>query len=239
MSTVARKIRETIQAWNAETSAKDPRDPRVQDIELRAKHAEALKAQEQTAGLLPPMSEVVANMRRCIDEAAGSFHKDHGYGVAHAFAGDWSLATDGRLELRSQPGLANFNLPGAQLTVANLCAFFPEQMKDAFARAIAAKYSELNKSDIGTTFKNRPQEYEAANQQIREIEEAHSLVVDCAAELNPPIVLELLPGVARRRRAEKDQAERTAAARKAAGQGPALRGSSSPDIDQASNREPW
>lgn len=180
---------------------------------LRAQHAAALQAKGCINGRPAPKSEQLANMRRLVDEAASRFVQENGQSLATHLSGRLELQSDGTYR-DVAPSLTTWSPRGyhSELTLTELCGIAPDAVKAGLESVIKATPAS---GDEMPHAKRRPALAEA-DQYIREIEDAHSQLVDAAAALTPPIVIEHLPEVRERRAKEaaiRDREERDTAAR--------------------------
>lgn len=193
------QIAQQLEQWDMERRrvGADPRDPRALELQLREAHRSALVERKRACDGRPPIDEVVANMRRLVDEAAARWGNDRHYSMLIDFGGGMELRTDGSIRERrpQMHSLGNH--------VDSLIGLAPGLIKDRLEEILRSQSYEA-----GAPLADRPRLIAEADVRIREIEDQHSALVDAAAHLNPPISLELLPAVRDRREHERIQARR-------------------------------
>jgi uncharacterized membrane protein YqiK len=199
------------------------------DQELRAAHKAAIAERHRVHFAPPPTEEVLANMRRLVDEAARAWLAENAGAIAEAFAGRTDERPSGPHVTR-RPSL--WRRPGHFLDVPDLCGLAPEAMKARFEEAIRRRDARA-----GLPPAERAERVAELDRRIAAIEESHTTMVDAAARLPQPIDIPLLETVRSRRSAEREakrraaeveaarkQAEAELAAREAAGRPPGRSG---------------
>jgi hypothetical protein len=178
------------------------------DRDLRAQHAAALKARRAIDAALEPVGDIIANMNALVDAAAARWVETHAYGVTRAFSRGLTARADGTV--REKP--AQLYDPGRVFGFDDLCGLAPEVVKARCAEILRA-HAPANGIPMGA----REAALTDADRAIERLETLHTTLVDEAASLTPPIVLELLPAVKARRDAEAARARAEAAVNEAAG----------------------
>jgi hypothetical protein len=169
----------------------------------RQAHAAAVKAHKRLLAASPPPDEVVANMRALVAKKCADRTTYHARGIVQAFGGtrEENILT-GQLDYR-KPSLYRPAADSGRLTFEDLIAFLPNLVADRLEQIIrAAPY------EAGAPEAHRPRLIAEAVEKIRAIESEHSALVDAAAQLDPPIVLQLLPSVQAARERENEKAKR-------------------------------
>lgn len=179
---------------------------------LRAQHAAAIQARGSVTGRPAPKSEQLANMRRLVDETAARFAQENGPALARHISGSLELQNDGTYR-EVVPSLMSWSPRGFQseITLVELCGIVPDAVKAGLELIIKA--TPLSADELPHA--KRRAALAEADQYIREIEDAHSQLVDAAAALTPPIVMEHLAEVRERRAKEAAVREREESARAA------------------------
>jgi hypothetical protein len=172
------------------------------DAEVRAAHAAALKARHKLAWSPPPVDEVLANMRRLVDERAAAWLRDNARAIYRDFGGDREAKVAGSV-LQHRPAL--WRRPGHYLDVPDLVGLAPELMKARFEEAIRSQASSAGPEAV-----ERARLVAEMDAEISAIEETHTALVDAAAALPSPIAIALLPAVQSRRSAEEARRKREA-----------------------------
>jgi len=172
---------------------------------LRAQHAAAVAAKNCITGRPAPKGEQLANMRRLVDEAAARFAQENGPALARHLSGTLELRDDGTYR-DVPPSLTNWSPRGfnSELTLAELCGIVPEAVKAGLESVI--KTTALSGDELPAA--RRRAALAEADQYIREIEDAHSRLVDEAGALTPPITIQHLTEVRERRAKEAAARER-------------------------------
>lgn len=188
--------------WDAERRrvGADPRDPRAVELQLREAHTAALAEQKRACDGRPPIDEVVANMRRLVDEAAARWGNDRHYSMLIDFGGGMELRTDGSIQER-RPQMHSLQ----RVSLDSLIGLAPELVK--------ARLEEILRSqpyEAGAPLADRPRLIAEADVRIREIEDQHETLVNACGQLDPPITLRHLTPVQERRDRESLEARREA-----------------------------
>jgi G:T/U-mismatch repair DNA glycosylase len=201
--TTVEEIRSSTQQWDASQKQGDvdPRDPREQARRLEQAYR-AKKAERTRLKVSPPPREAVSqNIEQLVDARHTQLVADCGPGILQAFAGATEEKHDGRLRTRV-PRLYH---PHAQLTTIDLLILLmPEQVKASF-RAALPDYK------AGPSLAERAALVAACDRELAELAAAHTAVVEAAAQLNPPIKLEILDDVRQQHQEDRLQLDRTRA----------------------------
>lgn len=201
-----------------------------QERALRTEHRAAEQELRAIKMARPPAEQIVKQMRAIVDAVAAKYSAENAYGVIEAFAGGVTAATSTSGRDRPRPPALWRGRPEmrfGELTTVDVCGLLPEVVKSSFERMIRA-----HATADGLTTEQKAAAVAKAEARIQCVEEEHSNLVDAAAGLNPPIVMELLPVVKQRRASEARsreleeqrvarRAEREAALDAAAAQPPA------------------
>jgi len=175
------------------------------DRRLQSSLREAIANKDRILSAPAPVEETVQNMRAAVAREAAECTEKHGFSIARAFGGGLSLATNGVIETR-RPQMPDINGDSNRLSFSDLCGMLPDLMQDRLDGIIRA---ELRHVPCGPPLLERGPLLEAAEQEIRRIEDEHTALVDSAASLDPPIVIALLPTVRARRDSEAIQQRRS------------------------------
>ncbi len=166
---------------------------------LRTLHAERQRVQSQIADAGDPTDAVVATMRQWVDSQAAE-HAGPGYAAGLRSVFSQGLERSGaawRVTPASRPWFASDD----GLTFGQLVALVPDLVK-ARLEALIRSVEESSPGPVSA----RLAQVEALDREIREIEDRHSELVDMAASLTPPIVLQHLEPVRQRRETERRRA---------------------------------
>lgn len=172
--------------------------------DLRAKHQAAKLRISAIASLLSPPDEMIANMRRMIDDQAASFAADQVRGLATACSAGLELQMDGGYGERKPDGSWHPGYLPSDLNFYHLCGLVPDAVKSSLERVLRTLPAEL----LGLPAAARRAALTEAQAVLQSIEQQHTTLVDAAGSLQPPIVMELLPEVLQRRHTEARARER-------------------------------
>jgi hypothetical protein len=174
------------------------------DRELRAQHAAAVQARNIIGAAPPPLDEILANVERVISSHAAQEVESLARQFRQYFGGELIPKTNGSF-MERKPSLPDwFHSP--DLTLARLCALFPEQAKTAIAAILRSVPFEA-----GSSMTDRLHLIAEADARIHEAEAQHEQLAAEAAALEPPVMLTLLPAVKARREAAAAKAQREGA----------------------------
>lgn len=172
---------------------------------LLAAHAAKEKEIETIIGAPPPVSVLIKTSDRLIDAAAEALVQEEGPAVVLALMGE-TEERDGVVRVRRHPSLYE----GHQFwTFGRLCALAPDAMKASRAALIKATVDPKTCLPV-----DRTALLQAKRAELREIEAAHTELVETFARFDPPIIMALLPAVEERRRQEAARVAREAEARR-------------------------
>ena len=166
---------------------------READEAMRAAHAAAVLKRDAIAGAIPPVDELIGNMRAAVAEAIDLEPQVRPRTVIEAFAGE----LNSRGDARRSPGLPFF---AHALTLRDWAALAPEMMTDIFEA-----YLKRHASKTGIHKADLPAAIAEADLKVQQIEIEHTSIVDAAAEAG--LTLALLPAVRERRDNEARAAE--------------------------------
>lgn len=175
------------------------------DRQIREAHRAAERARDELVSAPPPADEVIAAMEGEVDQLAATWAKERAHGIVTSFGPGLQLNRDGTLNPR-QPQSPDWFFT-KHLTLQELAGAFPELVKPRLA-ALIRGYEYV----AGPAQADRARAVAEADARILELEEEHTGLVDQAAALEPPILLELLPRVKDRRAEEAERARRNAQA---------------------------
>lgn len=176
--------------------------------ELREQHAAVLKERNLVGAAPPPLEEVLANVETVMASHAAAEAESMAHQFRQSFGGELVPRTNGSF-IERKPTIPDwFHSPN--LTLARLCALFPEQAKAAIAAILRAFPYQAS-----SPMADRRRLIAEADERIRALEVQHEQLVDEAAALEPPVTLTLLPEVKARRDAAAAKAQREAAAEEA------------------------
>jgi hypothetical protein len=190
-------------------AAADPRDPRVRDHQLREAYFATKAEADRAMSLRPPVDEIVANAHALVDVEHARLVEEYGYTFTSAASGDFEPRMDGSFnrERPAVPFMSNLFTP-----LKAILLFAPELMKAHWEAIIRAT---VKPEECGTPHAGRVAERETAEARAQAIAREHTRLVDAAAKLDPPVILELLPAEKARRDREVLEARRQATAREA------------------------
>lgn len=178
-----------------------------QDRSLRARAAAEEQAIGSIPGMPPPVEEIDDNIDRLGDAAHAAALAEVHHTVVFECGGGLELQTDGTYRER-RPRLPTLrpNLTAPELFTW-MWAFYPDQMKAGHKKAV-----RVRAVDSPGRLRDRLERVAQHQRKLQEIQEQHTALVDFAAALDPPIVLEILPAVRDRRLREQRKQEAEAAA---------------------------
>jgi hypothetical protein len=202
---VTKSIRDLVSAKGRAQAALTELHER--DRTLRESHVAALQACDRISAARPPVTMIVANMERIVDDMAATFARDAAHSVVEAFAGDLE-EHEGAVRVRRQPQL--WDLGHRWMSVSTLCGLAPELMKARFAAIIMQHVDAKDCAPLD----DRTERLREARARVREIEDEHTQLVDACAEFTPPIEIQLIPAVRERREQEASMARRMAEAKR-------------------------
>ncbi len=171
--------------------------------DLRDRHAQLLVDREEVIAAPEPVDIIVANMHACVDRAAAALGDTMRFTLVQAFSTGFD-ETRGIVRQPDFPHLTTSSGTGAP-TFRDLAGLFPGPTKAHLETLIRAS---THTSPGPAT--ERAQLLVRLDTEIAAIEQEHSALVDMAAELDPPIVLQLLEPVRTRREQARREAEREA-----------------------------
>lgn len=174
------------------------------DRDLRDMHAAVTRERDAIVSRFEPVNIVIANMRAEVDAAAQHFAAEYGMSMLLDFSGRMELQRDGSLTPR-RPRLWWSH---EELQFRHLCGLVPDLVKTRLEEIIRG----VSLTDVGLPLNDRPPAVAAADERIRAIEDEHAALADMAAEMNPPIRLQLLEPVRQRRDSERARQAREAEA---------------------------
>jgi hypothetical protein len=174
------------------------------DAHLRAEHTAAVEERNHIINAPPPVEDVIAAMERDIDTMAATWGEKRARALLAAYGSGLKEKDDGShvVHNRSFPG--ELYLPW---TEADWASANPDAAKQRYAAEIRARPYVA-----GPPVADRLRLVAQADARIRELEDHHAEFVETAAKFDPPIILALLPGVAKRK---EDDARALALAAKA------------------------
>lgn len=164
----------------------------------RDEHARLISHRRHVADAPPPPDEVVANMRRLVDEQAATRQRDIARQAVYSMGGSLRV-TPSRTEKVVKPALLRLH----DLDVMHfddLCGLVPELVK-AGLEAIIRAHEYVS----GGPLADRQAELAVIDADIAEIERSHTALVEAAASLEPAIIIPLLATVRQRREHEQSQ----------------------------------
>ncbi|HXH81707.1 MAG TPA: hypothetical protein VNN07_02130 [Candidatus Tectomicrobia bacterium] len=164
---------------------------RDEERRLRTEHADALKERERVASAPLPLDEVIARMRRFVDEAAAAWRTEWARVYINA------LGNPAR-----RPDLPDACLVRGAFSLREQMLMDPEH-----AKAVLEAILRSAPYEAGPPEAERPALLAALDARIAALEREHTELVDLARAQDPPIILDLLPVVKERREAEARQRE--------------------------------